>query len=155
MYILSTEYLHVNNCKICRCKQLSSHSQDSSKGTLWELFTFSFYLASTLKTFNISHLFKKTAYNAGDAGEEETSREQGLPPYDVHHQQDQDVRRDLCESFSFERQMWQDIKQLTYDTADDEVCEDVIAEVGHAKGYPVIAHSHCHNYLCHSKKGNG
>ena len=41
------------------------------------------------------------------------------------------------------------IKQLTYDTADDEVCEDVIAEVGHAKGYPVVAHCHCHNYLCH------
>ena len=51
------------------------------------------------------HLFKKTAYNAGNAGEEETSREQGLPPYDVHHQQDQDVGRDLWESFSFERQM--------------------------------------------------
>ena len=102
-----------------------------------------------LSTYNLSHLFKKTAYNAGNAGEEETSREQGLPPYDVHHQQDQDVGRDLWESFSFERQVWQDIKKLTYDAADDEVCEDVIAEVGHAKGYPVIAHCHCHNYLCH------
>ena len=44
------------------------------------------------------------------------------------------------------------IKQLTYDTADDEVCEDVIAEVGHAKGYPVIAHCHCHNYLNQKEK---
>ena len=110
---------------------------------------YSQYLVLTLTTHNPSHLFKKTAYNAGNAGEEETSREQGLPSNDVHHQQDQDVRRDLWKSFSFERQMWQDIKQLTYDAADDEVCEDVIAEVGHAKGYPVIAHRHCHNYLCH------
>ena len=44
------------------------------------------------------------------------------------------------------------IKQLTYDTADDEVCEDVIAKVGHAKGYPVIAHSHCYNYLNHNNE---
>ena len=71
--------------------------------------SFVFILCLTLTTYNLSHLFKKTAYNAGNAGEEETSREQGLPAYDVHHQQDQDVGRDLWESFSFERQMRQDI----------------------------------------------
>ena len=29
---------------------------------------------------------------------------------------------------------------LTYETADDEVCEEIVAEVGHPKRDPVVAH---------------
>ena len=32
----------------------------------------------------------------------------------------------------------------TDDAADNEVCEEVVAEVGHAKGDPIVTHCNCY-----------
>ena len=43
------------------------------------------------------HLLENSADDAGNAGEEETAREEWFSPDDVHHQKNQNVRRDLWE----------------------------------------------------------
>ena len=35
----------------------------------------------------------------------------------------------------------------TDDAADNEVCEEVVAEVGHAKGDPIVTHCNCYRNM--------